>query len=399
MKICTSERAVALLIAIISLLLGACSPKSEEPRIPEGSEGTQPQGTLRSIDIATIISSGDFSTSDFAALALSIQSNAEIGYDEKVYLSDLSTLRGSENSFANKLLNKLNASSLRSSSDSDFSLYWRSCKEWDGEERPVIAYVSEETPDDAKAIPALELDESGKVINTIMVDEEYTINHPTLIVGKEEKPVGQPIPLRPKGYISDLKLPSLDDLIYRPYWSKKVASLYLGDLQVERQFDSFFRGGSEICFVVSYPRASLDKNGQLHYEERTTHQFRKVTRDQIKNREILHLDYELIVDWDSNLDCIGWFAYEDDSFSAPGGKIKFEFAYKGFKFAVEATIPNSREDINRIDYTGDYLMSTANWNQKEDRWIMHNANGIKYTLPIKVSYTLPMLDGPVSILK
>lgn len=68
---------------------------------------------------------------------------------------------------------------------------------------------------------------------------------------------------------------------------------------------------------------------------------------------------------------------------------------KRFKFAVEATIPNSREDINRIDYTGKYLMSTANWNPKTEEWVMHHADGIKYTLPVGISHTLSHIDGPI----
>lgn len=398
MKLCTNFGAIVLLIAMMPMLLGSCSQKHEEPKAQENVEETQSQGTLRSVDIATILSDGDFSISDFASLASSIQTNAEIGYDEKVYLSDLSTLRSTDNSFATKLLQKLNTSSLRSSLPNDFSLYWRSCKKWDGKERPVIAYVSEDTPNDAKTIPAFEMDENGNIVNTIMIDEEYTINHPTLIVGAEEKPIGKPIPLRSKGYVSTIKFPDLDDIRIH-HFSKRVTSLYLGDLVVERQFDNFFNGGSEICFVVSYPKVRIDKSGQFHYEERTTHQYRKVTRDQIKNKEVLHLDYELIVDWDSNLDRIGWFAYEDDSFLAPGGKIKFDFEYKGFKFAVEATIPNSREDINRIDYTGDYLMSTANWDRKTEKWVMHHADGIKYTLPVGISHTLSFIEKPVYPLK
>lgn len=128
MKLCTNFGAIVLLIAMIPMLLGSCSQKYEEPKAQENVEETQPQGTLRSVDIATILSDGDFSISDFASLASSIQTNAEIGYDEKVYLSDLSTLRSTDNSFATKLLQKLNTSSLRSSLPNDFSLYWRSCK-------------------------------------------------------------------------------------------------------------------------------------------------------------------------------------------------------------------------------------------------------------------------------
>lgn len=388
MKLCTNFGAIVLLIAMMPMLLGSCSQKYEEPKAQENVEETQPQGTLRSVDIATILSDGDFSISDFASLASSIQTNAEIGYDEKVYLSDLSTLRSTDNSFATKLLQKLNTSSLRSATNSDFSLYWRSCQAWNKTERPVVAYVSEETPENAKEIPAFELDENGKIVNTIMIDEEYTKNHPTLIVNGDEKPKGKIIPIRPKGYISNLIVPSIDYSKLKII-RKRVTSLYLGDLQVSEQFDCWFNGGSEICFVVAYPRAVVKKDGNVEFEDRTTYQCRYVTRDQIDNEEILHLDYDLVLDWDPYLNRIGWFAYEDDSTWAAKGSVEFKFSYKGFDFTAKATVPNTKEKIVKTDYTGSYLMSTDNIDPDTKQWKMHKANGIKYTLPVKIADVLP----------
>lgn len=388
MKLCTNFGAIVLLIAMMPMLLGSCSQKYEEPKAQENVEETQPQGTLRSVDIATAISNGDFSISDFASLAKTIQANAEIGYDEKAYLSDFSTLRSTGNSFASKLLQALPASSLRSVTDCDFSLYWRSCQEWNEKERPVIAYVSEGTSEDAKAIPAFEFDESGKVVKTIMIDEEYTKQHPTLIINGDEKPRGKVIPLRPKGYVSNLTVPSIDisGLMVAP---KRVTSLYLGDLQVTEQFDCWFKGGSEIRFVVAYPRVIVKEDGSVEFEKRVTEQGRNVTRDQIDNEEILHLDYDLVLDWDPYLNHIGWFAYEDDSTWAPGGSIEFEFSYKGFGFTVKAPVPNTKETIVKTDYTGSYLMSTDNIDPGTKQWKMHKANGIKYTLPVKIADVLP----------
>lgn len=76
-----TSKTVAILIATMlqALLLVACSQKNEPQKDNEIGEKMSANSDLRSVDIATAISNGNFDLSDFKALAEVIQTNAEIG--------------------------------------------------------------------------------------------------------------------------------------------------------------------------------------------------------------------------------------------------------------------------------------------------------------------------------
>lgn len=114
-----------LLCAI--LLLGCTSSSLEEPRKQEPSSNASSSygGGLRSSDLATILSSTEFTLEDFSELSQLVRKNAEIGYDEKFFLSDLAKLRSAESNFATKLSKVLSTTQgLRSAEASSLSLYW-----------------------------------------------------------------------------------------------------------------------------------------------------------------------------------------------------------------------------------------------------------------------------------
>ncbi len=393
---------VVTAFAALLILSTQCTRPQKEPlqqSLNQTETSPNPRGSLRAEDVATNLATGQFDTKDFVELANLIAQNVANGYDEKLYFSDLGSegsLRDSQSPFLNKLRDMLSSSMLRGAEkgetleNSKLSLYWMNSRDWNKQERPTIAYVTDSTPKDAKEIPGIITNERGEVIKKVMVNERYAETHPTIIVNNSPKPDGTPIIAKPKGYKSPLSLKESDlgyNSFKRPFPFLK--SLYLGKMQVTKQYDPWLAGGSEFYVVATYPVLTPDGNGGYVKEEKTTKQYIEFTRKEINDKTTKELDYILVSSWNSTTDNIGFLLYEDDATWAPGGNFTFEFGYKGFSFKIVIPVPNTRVDITHTYYAADFLQSTNNYDLEKKTWKWHNSEGLRYTLPIVVGYLIP----------
>lgn len=389
---------VVTAFAALLILSTQCTRPQKEPlqqSLNQTETSPNPRGSLRAEDVATNLATEQFDTKDFVELANLIAQNVANGYDEKLYFSDLGSegsLRDSQSPFLNKLRDM--SSELRGAEkdetleNSKLSLYWMNSKDWNKQERPTIAYVTDSTPKDAKEIPGIITNERGEVIKKVMVNERYAETHPTIIVNNSPKPDGTPIIAKPKGYKSPLNLKE-SDLVYNPIKRPFLKSLYLGKMQVTKQYDPWIDGGSEFYVIVAYPVLIPDGNGGYVKEEKTTKQYIEFTRKEINDKTTKELDYILVSSWNSTTDNIGFLLYEDDATWAPGGNFTFEFGYKGFSFKIIVPIPNTRDDITSTYYAANFLQSTSNYDPEKKTWKWHNSDGLRYTLPIVVGYLIP----------
>lgn len=381
-------KSVLVLISAISLtLLSQCSPKSEVSELrKKGEEYTETKsiGGLRSGDIATLLSSTEFQISDFSELANLIKENVQDGYDEKFYLSDLNlgkSTRQCQSKFTSKLASAIQSHPMRAGSSSEIvetSLYWRNHDKWDGNERPTIAFVSENIQEDTQEIPAFIADGKEGKAKMITINEEYTKTHPTIIVNYTKKPEGIPTPARPIGYNSPLSPTPLFNSIS----VNTVKTLYLGKVQATVHYDVWFNGGSEFYFLIEYPMCTKNAQGETTLTEAHGRHFVSFTRDEIDNQTIKDFDCVLVSEWNQQLDKIGFLLYEDDSTFAMGGTFEFSFSFKEFAFSFKVPVPNTKEEILSTYYSGNFLMSSLNYNRSENSWRWHNANGIKWTFPV-----------------
>ena len=391
---------VVTAFAALLILSTQCTRPQKEPlqqSLNQAETSPNPRGSLRAEDVATNLATEQFDTKDFVELANLIAQNVANGYDEKLYFSDLGSegsLRDSQSPFLNKLRDMFSSSELRGAEkgetleNSKLSLYWMNSKDWNKQERPTVAYVTDSTPKDAKEIPGIITNERGEVIKKVMVNERYAETHPTIIVNNSPKPDGTPIIAKPKGYKSPLNLKE-SDLVYKSIKHPFLKSLYLGKMQVTKQYDSWLAGGFEFYVVATYPVLTPDGNGGYTKEEKTTSQYIEFTRKEIKDKTTKELDYILVSSWNSTTDNIGFLLYEDDATWAPGGNFTFEFGYKGFSFKIVIPVPNTRDDITHAYYAADFLQSTNNYDLEKKTWKWHNSEGLHYTLPIVVGYLLP----------
>lgn len=386
--------------AALLILSTQCTRPQKEPlqqSLNQTETSPNPRGSLRAEDVATNLATEQFNTKDFVELANLIAQNVANGYDEKLYFSDLGSegsLRDSQSPFLNKLRDMFSSSELRGAEkgetleNSKLSLYWMNSRDWNKQERPTIAYVTDSTPKDAKEIPGIITNERGEVIKKVMVNERYAETHPTIIVNNSPKPDGTPIIAKPKGYKSPLSLKE-SDLGYNSFKRPFLKSLYLGKMQVTKQYDPWLAGGSEFYVVATYPVLTPDGNGGYVKEEKTTKQYIEFTRKEINDKTTKELDRILVSSWNSTTDNIGFLLYEDDATWAPGGNFTFEFGYKGFSFKIVIPVPNTRVDITDAYYAADFLQSTNNYDLEKKTWKWHNSEGLRYTLPIVVGYLIP----------
>lgn len=391
---------VVTAFAALLILSTQCTRPQKEPlqqSLNQTETSPNPRGSLRAEDVATNLATEQFNTKDFVELANLIAQNVANGYDEKLYFSDLGSegsLRDSQSPFLNKLRDMFSSSELRGAEkgetleNSKLSLYWMNSRDWNKQERPTIAYVTDSTPKDAKEIPGIITNERGEVIKKVMVNERYAETHPTIIVNNSPKPDGTPIIAKPKGYKSPLSLKE-SDLGYNSFKRPFLKSLYLGKMQVTKQYDPWLAGGSEFYVVATYPVLTPDGNGGYVKEEKTTKQYIEFTRKEINDKTTKELDRILVSSWNSTTDNIGFLLYEDDATWAPGGNFTFEFGYKGFSFKIVIPVPNTRVDITHTYYAADFLQSTNNYDLEKKTWKWHNSEGLRYTLPIVVGYLIP----------
>lgn len=385
---------VVTAFAALLILSTQCTRPQKEPlqqSLNQTETSPNPRGSLRAEDVATNLATEQFNTKDFVELAGVIALNVEKGYDEKLYLSDLmkgGDLRNSKSPFLCKLRDMLSSSELRGgdtrdNQETELSLYWMNSREWNKQERPTIAYVTEDTPKDAKEIPGIITNDKGEVIKTIMVNEEYAKTHPTVIVNKSPKPEGTPIAAKPQGYKSPL---NGDHPILNPIKRFYVKTLFLGKMQATKQYDPWIDGGSEFYYLVEYPINKIDQNGNPTLQEAHGKFFVSYTRNEISNGVVKDLDFVLVSSWNKALDNIGFVLYEDDSTWAPTGNIKFSFTYQGYGFTFEIPVPATRTDLYKTYFSGDFLMSGHNYDSDTKDWKWHNADGVKFTLPIKYAH-------------
>lgn len=385
------------------LLVSSCNnkePKKNDFGTTEAADPQNTDGQLRASDVADAVANGGLNLADFESIAYLIEQNVAKGYDERLYLEDIPTdensLRSATGGFLQKIANYMserNTIDLRSTGTegsstnpiekfvgANMSVYWPYITEWNRKRLPVIAYVDENTPKDAETIEALKIDEHGKVIGRLIIDEAYAEKNPVMIVSKKVKSPYSILKTRPANYFSPFDISKLP-VKYEP--EKVLLSLYLGKIRLLKQFDPWLAGGSEICVRVAYTYPERNPNtGEITLVPKNGHVNVNFTRKEIKEKVAKTFDTMLVSEWKQGMELVYVKMLEDDSWFGRTMDFSASFTHKGLKIDVSFKIPNSYDDIFGNYFSIAFLMSDRNVN-KDNTPVWHNGGNVEWTFPIK----------------
>lgn len=339
-----STLASSVLLAM-GLLTTSCS--NDESMETPNAEVTQQMTRSEAVDI---LKNMNFDNALSEEIHGCVTNSLASGRDEYVRLSELmskETRSGGQSLFATRLINlfmdkyitrSIEAEDmLKELTNSDFIIYWPYSEDWDGKELPTLVAA----PDDDDALEAMGTkivsDENGLRYEEVLVDEEYTMQHPVWVINtKVEK----------TGVVYVTKSDAEDESINVPQFATRAGAdtIYvwrLKKMQVTHQYDGPFKGGPDIEMHISYPISAGSVNSS------TIHQI-NFSRKDVKNKRWKELNLILNSDWTKNQIDNGIFILEQDWDGVKDDiTANLALSYQddnGFSSSVTATIKYTKHD-------------------------------------------------------
>ena len=220
---------------------------------------------------------------------------------------------------------------LNALSGSDLQIYWPFSEDWDGEQLPIITFDPGYGSEYNYGYK-LGLDAGGfHVVDSVYVDESVAREHPVWVIN------------------------SNDDAGYTPLDMYKLENtqtksgprmLYLRSFKMLRQYDSWFRGGSEFfvkCGAVNGFHATTEAEMRLYYPSVTD--FMVVVKRKQLGEEIPYNGI-IMTDFTNQLENLAFLITEDDGGTQTSWKCSATVKVKSKSYGFECDIPyNEKDDI------------------------------------------------------
>ncbi|MDE6696018.1 MAG: hypothetical protein K2K25_03985 [Muribaculaceae bacterium] len=432
--------AYSLLKALPAILIMAACSQTEEPDI----DLSLTEQTTRATDETPSFSTStkqrnyiarwlaeNYTIEEAQRVHNAVQISHSVGLDEFFYLKEFL----SENTASNKVVREapseiskkfkselLNGSLAKESVMSTQSnnpieellnnerlvIYWPYSENWDGITTPVLVYA----PQNLSELNALGyvLNKDTHKLDIILVNEQYSEQHPVWIITESETPYSQlpnfangetvspdgilysPNKLPPIGIHPPYPYPYPDPLpkdSSRYYQERDIITLRLGYVRSEKNHDTWFAGGSEYVFRFAYA-----KNTNLKCEADTSNCIPDVartkicfTRKEIKHKTQKELNAIAVSDWPKSLENIIMTLVEEDGGKERQYNASVTVTWKDKKYGIDVSIPykNNDDDIAKRTYSRNFIMSTNNYKGKDEngneKWAEDYSDGVYWTLP------------------
>ena len=220
---------------------------------------------------------------------------------------------------------------LNALSGSDLQIYWPFSEDWDGEQLPIITFDPGYGSEYNYGYQ-IGLDAGGfHVVDSVYVDESVAREHPVWVIN------------------------SNDDAGYTPLDMYKLENtqtksgprmLYLRSFKMLRQYDSWFRGGSEFfvkCGAVNGFHATTEAEMRLYYPSVTD--FMVVVKRKQLGEEIPYNGI-IMTDFTNQLENLAFLITEDDGGTQTSWKCSATVKVKSKSYGFECDIPyNEKDDI------------------------------------------------------
>lgn len=368
-------------------------------------------GTSDLSSIASILSHISINNDICKEVHEAVSSATDNGLDESYYFQEIlkegnnkiATRSGNpsslgtliKNYFANPITRSADADAINLDllAKSDIQIYWPYSEDWDGKTLPAITYA----PEDEDQEWNYAYKKNGDKIDTIIVNEEYMEKNPVWIINKSDISY-EDLPnfsLKQKIKNNVLFLSKANENIDNlPYTTRAagepVYTVYLGQFMAEKQYDKIWSGGSEFAIqmgaIENMQIESIEQlksaNPQVTYLRITR------SRKDIKKKRWITLNSVLSSDWYPNENNAAFMIHEEDQGKNINWEADLSIKIKGKDFGFKAKFPFGSHDdlVYRTVYKRTFVFSTNN--KEGNNWTVHKANGVSWTLPYKIGFTL-----------
>ena len=234
-------------------------------------------------------------------------------------------------------------------SASDVQIYWPYSEAFDGDENPVITF--DPGGRETKNVGWIRRDDG--TVDEVVVDEEMALERPVWVINRNRDAEYQSLEMRRR---EDPEWGQGGSILVRPRAGSAAPgtraeehdfkTLVLRSFKANRQFDTWFCGGSEIwvkCGAVEDFTASTEAELRL-YSPSITDFLIVVRRKQVG--DVLDFNAVLVSEWTGMLDNCAFMMVEDDGGTLTTWKCSAMVKYNSRSYGFEIELPlRTRDDI------------------------------------------------------
>ena len=238
---------------------------------------------------------------------------------------------------------------LNALSASDVQIYWPFSEEFEGDETPVITF----DPGDGETKNIGWVRQADGTVEEVVVDEEMARERPVWVINRNRDAEYETLEMRRK---EDPEWGQGGSILVRPRARAHVPAtrtdegdfktLVLRSFKSNRQFDTWFCGGSEVwvkCGAVEDFTASTDAELRL-YSPSITDFLIVIRRKEVG--KVLDFNAVLVSEWTGLLDNCAFMMVEDDGGTMTTWKCAAMVKYNSRSYGFEIEIPlRTRDDI------------------------------------------------------
>lgn len=311
-------------------------------------------------EIARLISSLPIGGEQLNEVYDAVHSSSSNGYDEEYMMTDLFSSpgrgvgdSGTKTSTYKKPLRDLISEYLSMQSDtkaealdveryinsiieSGAQIYWPFSEDWDGTSLPVVTFDPGYGAESNYGYEILADSDGVTVVDSVLVDEEVARKRPVWVINLNDDSAFTPYDM----YLQEGGKPSET----KSAGHEAEKRLFLQDLTLLRNYDSWFGGASEIlvkCGSASGFKASTDDELK-QYQASLTDFVIVVKRKDIGKQ--IPFEAILVSDYTSQIDKIAFFMIEDDGGTTTSWKCNATVKYKSKTYGFDLEIPYKDKD-------------------------------------------------------
>ncbi|MBP5172138.1 MAG: hypothetical protein J6037_00330 [Bacteroidales bacterium] len=245
---------------------------------------------------------------------------------------------------------------LNALSESELQIYWPYSEDWDGEELPIITFDPGYGSEYNYGYKIGRDPNGFRVVDSVYVDENIAREHPVWVINKNDDAGHTPLELYAPSALTACDLLHSQGTVERTSqtpslmnWSETKSGprmLYLRSFTMLRQYDSWFRGGSEFfvkCGAVNGFHATTEAEMRLYYPSVTD--FMVVVKRKQLGEEIPYNGI-IMTDFTNQLENLAFLITEDDGGTQTSWKCSATVKVRSRSYGFDVDIPyNEKDDI------------------------------------------------------
>lgn len=346
----------SIILSLSVCLLASCAEYVNE--IPEYRQ--EDTGEVSLSEIARLLSSLPMGEEQFDEVYEAVNSSTANGYDEEYMMADLFSSPGkgvgdavTKASKSYKLplrdmikdyLEQQSTKSgikdveayINSIIESGAQIYWPFADEWDGKDCPIITFDPGFGAESNYGYEIRVNADGATVVDSVFVDEELAKRRPVWVVNTNDDSAFTPFDL----YLSKVS----DSFDTKASKTEPEHRLFLQDLTLLRNYDSWFGGASEVfvkCGSASGFKASTDDELKLYHASLTDFMIVVKRKDIGKT---IPFEALLVSDFTSQIEKIAFFMIEDDGGTTTSWKCNATVRYNSKSYGFDIEIPYKDKD-------------------------------------------------------